>query len=274
MQITDLKNSLNKLGIKPNRYRGQNFVIDEETLNLIIDTARIKPRDRVVEIGPGLGALTSALLKSGADVLAIEKERAFGEYLRKKLKGEKLDVIIDNAIFAIPRLNLPEDYKVVANLPYSITSPVINLFLTGPQGKPSEMTLMVQKEVAERLTAPPGSSNRGILTVLVELLGRAQYIKTIPENVFYPAPKVKSAIIRIEISHSPTRPQKIEEVIKLVKRGFSKKRAKLKNALNGKIENHASLFESAGVDVNKRAEDITAKEWQYLAQIEADKGKS
>jgi len=130
MTIDTIKKTLSKLGIRPNKLLGQNFLVDESALGVMVRAADIKPGDTVVEIGPGLGVLTSALLKAGAKVIAIEQERKFGEYLRKNFKGHELDVIIDNAVLKIPDLRLPARYKVVSNLPYSITSPVINLFLT------------------------------------------------------------------------------------------------------------------------------------------------
>lgn len=299
MDKQQVLSTLNKIGIKPNRLKGQNFLIDEEVLQTIIKNSQIGEGETVVEVGPGLGVLTRALLQAGAKVIAIEQEREFGEYLRKNFKGSPLSVLIGNAVFKIPELELPAHYKVVANLPYSITSPVINLFLTRSTGSgltqskvegltrvtplPSAMILMVQREVAERLTAPPGDSNRGILTVLIELMGSAEIIALVPPTAFHPAPKVESAIIRIGITR-PTecrsfgqgdlelglRGEKVEKVMRVVKAGFAKKRAQIKNSFKLSLGLSSSAVDKwlaeAKIDPTLRAEDLTVENWQRLAQ--------
>ena len=142
--------TLNRIGIKPNKLKGQNFLVDEKVLQTIIETSGAGRGSTVVEVGPGLGVLTEALLKAGARVIALEQERQFVEYLRKKFDGSPLSVLAGNAVLKIPELKLPPEYAVVSNLPYSITSPVINLFLTRVSPRPMSLTLMVQGEVAER----------------------------------------------------------------------------------------------------------------------------
>ncbi len=291
MTIDQIKSELGRQNIKPNKFKGQNFLVDEDVLDTIIKSADIKKGETIVEIGPGLGALTSKLLSAGANVIAIEQEREFGEYLRKKYKGYPLDVIIANAVLKIPELVLPKNYKVVSNLPYSITSPVINLFLTrgcrceeSQQGDvaisknnrdcfvprndnrcyPEKMVLMVQKEVAQRLVAKSGESERGVLTVVVELLSKKrEIVTTVPPSSFYPAPKVESAILEILLSPT-TPPENFEGVMSVVKTGFSKKRAKLKNALKPKYGDTTSLLKSAGISENLRAEDVTPEQWIKL----------
>lgn len=266
MNIDQIRNILNKINIRPNNLKGQNFLIDEPVLDKIIQSADIKRGETIVEIGPGLGALTSKLLSAGANVIAIEQEREFGEYLRKKFKGYPLDVIIANAVLKIPELVLPKNFKVVSNLPYSITSPVINLFLTSSAiYRPKKMVLMVQKEVAQRLIAKSGESERGVLTVVVELLSKKRNIVvTVPPSSFYPQPKVDSAILEILLSPT-TPPENFEGVMSIVKAGFSKKRAKLKNALKPKYGDTTSLLQSVGIGENSRAEDITPDQWIKLA---------
>lgn len=291
MDINNIKNELGRLGIRPNKLLGQNFLVDDAVLDDIITAANIRPGETVVEIGPGLGVLTSRLLSAGAKVVAVEQQREFGEYLRKQFKGQELDVIIANAVLKIPELRLPKGYKVVSNLPYSITSPVINLFLSqgchcerersnlgiaasshGEIGiprndicRPNEMILMVQKEVAERLTAKKNSSERGVLTVLIELLCCSNIIvKAVSRQSFWPEPKVESAIIKLKIADSPADPKKIEGVMQIVKAGFSKKRAKLKNALKPKFGDTTSLLRACGIDSSARAEDLSSQEWKKL----------
>jgi 16S rRNA (adenine1518-N6/adenine1519-N6)-dimethyltransferase len=276
VEIEKIKSELSRLGIRPNKLLGQNFLVDDAVLDDIIVAADIKPGETVVEIGPGLGVLTSRLLSAGANVIAIEQQREFGEYLRKQFKGQELDVIIANAVLKIPELRLPKGYKVVSNLPYGITSPVINLFLSqgcrchpdrsgGIPCRPSEMVLMVQKEVAERLTAQKNSSDRGVLTVLIELICLSNIIvKAVSRQSFWPEPKVESAVIKLKIADSPTDPKKIEGVMQIVKVGFSKKRAKLKNALKPKFGDTTSLLRACDIDSFARAEDLSASEWTAL----------
>ena len=269
MNTNDVKSTLGRLGIKPNKLKGQNFLIDDSVLEKIITAAEISENEKVVEIGPGLGALTSRLLTAGADIVAIEQERAFVEYLRDHFSGQNLDVICDNAVLKIPDLRLPENYKVVANLPYAITSPVINSFLTKMPNVPELMVLLIQLEVAERLMAPPGSADRGILTVVVEAIGQMSLVTKVPNTAFSPPPKVESAVIRFDAKPSAERID-VTTLMPLVKAGFSKKRAKVINSLTMALrlpkDVIASACKKAGIDVNHRAEDLTIDNWTQLQQ--------
>jgi len=262
--------SLNKIDIKPNRMRGQNFLVDEKVLQTIIETSGAGRGSTVVEVGPGLGVLTEALLKAGARVIALEQERQFVEYLRKKFDGSPLSVLAGNAVLKIPELKLPPEYAVVSNLPYSITSPVINLFLTRVSPRPMSLTLMVQGEVAERLTAPVGSSKRGILTVLIEMLGSARLVARVSPASFYPSPKVESAVIRIDIGRQTSDVEETEKVMRVVKAGFSKRRAQIRNALKLGLKLDVAdvnrILSESNIDPTLRAEDLTANNWQVLAR--------
>jgi 16S rRNA (adenine1518-N6/adenine1519-N6)-dimethyltransferase len=270
MDKQQVSSALKRIGIKPNRLKGQNFLVDEEILRVIIESSQIGEGETVVEIGPGLGVLTRELLAAGAKVIAIEQEREFGEYLRKKFKGSPLSVLIGNAVFKIPELVLPAHYKVVANLPYGITSPVINLFLTRVSPCPSTLILMVQREVAERLTARPGDSRRGILTVLIELTGSAKIIALVPQTAFYPAPQVESAIIKIDVRCQSLDVGDTEQIMRVVKAGFAKKRAQIKNSLKLSLGLSSLAVDKwladAKIDPTKRAEDLHVTDWQRLAQ--------
>ncbi len=257
--------TLRKIGVKPSKLYGQNFLVDKEVLEKIIEVANIKKGDRIVEIGPGLGVLTGALMAKGASVLAIEKQREFVDYLRNKFKHRNVCVVANNALFAIPKLTVEPPYSVVANLPYSITSPVINLFLTKAPTPPQKMILMVQKEVAERLTAPPRASERGILTVLVEMLCRGKRIVfSVPPTSFWPPPKVYSAVIELTLKEEYSKAM-VKKTMAVVKAGFSKKRAQLKNALKPSFIDVEKTLLSLALDPCLRAEDLTAKDWQRLA---------
>lgn len=267
MNSNDVRATLGRLGVKPNKLKGQNFLIDDNVLDKIIAAAEILPGQKVVEIGPGLGALTSRLLSAGADVLAIEQERIFVDYLRDRYMGGSLDVIYGNAVLKIPELRLPEQYQVVANLPYAITSPTINEFLTQLSKPPQRMVLLIQYEVAERLLAPPGDANRGILTVVVEAMGKVSLVTRVPQSAFSPAPKVESAVIRFDLKPLPERVEP-SSFMPVVKAGFSKKRAKIANSLSIALKLPKDKIVQAcmqtGIDSNYRAEDLRINDWQKL----------
>lgn len=267
MNKQEVTSTLNRIGIKPNRLMGQNFLVDDEVLSQIVQISGVGKGSTVVEIGPGLGVLTGALLETGAKVVAIEQERRFVAYLHQKFYGTPLSVIAGNAVLKIPELQMPDGYQVVSNLPYSITSPVINLFLARVSPRPSSLTLMVQREVAERLTAPVGSAERGMLTVLIELMGSALIIQNVPPSAFWPSPKVDSAVIRIVVKRQTT---DVEQIMKVVKAGFAKRRAQIRNALKLGLKLDAydtnRILASSNIDPSLRAEALTVEDWQNLAK--------
>ena len=272
MNKLEVVSTLKKLGLKPNHLKGQNFLVDEDVLRTMVETSGVGRGSTVVEVGPGLGVLTKALLETGAKVIAIEQERQFVAYLRQKFDGTPLSVIAGNAVLKIPELQLPEKYQVVSNLPYSITSPIINLFLTRVSPRPSHLTLMVQREVAERLTAPVGSAERGILTVLIELLGSARLVARVSPASFHPLPKVESAVIRIGLGSQDSGfgGEEIEKVMWVVKAGFSKRRAQIRNALKLGLKLNADeanrILTESNINPTLRAEDLTVEDWQSLAR--------
>lgn len=273
---------------------GQHFLTDLKIAQKMVEVAAVKSGDKVVEIGPGKGALTYPLLKAGDEVIAIEKDRELGEALRaKKLKN--LKIIIDNALFALPRLNL-DKYKIVSNLPYSITSPVIRILLEGDKDNnpppPEIAVLMIQKEVAERLTAKPGSRERGVLTVMAEYYAsNIEIIEIVSAAKFKPQPKVDSAIIKISgINRHPDHPflpayvkasagrhssihpfihQSIHPFFRLVKSGFAGKRQILENSLSRGLKipkaEIAALLQKSGISAGRRAEDLSLEQWLKLA---------
>jgi 16S rRNA (adenine1518-N6/adenine1519-N6)-dimethyltransferase len=261
----------------------QHFLINKEILHKVVESAQLTEKDTVVEIGPGVGTLTYELIKNAGLVIAIEKDRNLARILKLKMfgfakdffvKGDqivncKLKIIVDNAVFAIPRLILPQNYKVVANLPYGITSPVIRLFFE-KEPAPEMMVLMVQKEVAERLVAKPGDSNRGFLTLLVEMYGQAEIVQKVPASSFWPVPKVESAIIRVqrtESSDQQIKKEDQEKIIKLAKIGFAHKRQQIHNALkslNLPQDKISKIFKKARIDGALRAEDLSLEDWRRL----------
>jgi len=252
-----IKSILSKYQIHPKRYMGQNFLIDENVLEKIIESAELSKNDTILEIGPGLGILTIELAKRVKKVIAIEKDKTLYQTLKKILEKQKINNVelINGDILNTSYKLQATSYKLIANLPYYITSPVIRKFLEAEQ-KPEIMILMVQKEVAQRITAKPPKMS--ILSVAVQFYAEPEIITYVSKKSFYPKPKVDSAIIKIiprpyvgrATSHINT-----EKFFNLVKRGFSAKRKMLKNNIP-EID-----FEKLGLNPKVRAENLSIDDW-------------
>jgi 16S rRNA (adenine1518-N6/adenine1519-N6)-dimethyltransferase len=226
---------------------GQHFLNNRHYLTLVADAADIKKGETVVEIGPGEGALTSVLLERGARVVAIEKDSRLIDFLRKKFKGEKLEIIEGDALEYEPAF---KKFKVVGNVPYYITGALFKKFLSGG-AQPSTLVFLVQKEVGERIAR---SKKESILSLSVKAYGTPLYIKSVPKGAFVPPPKVDSAIIAVKnISRDNFKSFAQEEkFFELVKKAFGGKRKMLRSTI--------------GIDSNMRPEDLSLKEWLTLAR--------
>lgn len=289
--------------IRAKKSLGQNFLINDKIIPEIIEAAEINKGDVVIEIGPGLGILTQGLVEAGAQVFAIEKDYDLSAKLQKKYKNTKnLKLVHQDALFFDlsifnPSTSLGASYKVVSNLPFNVAAPIIRKFLENPN-QPELMVLMVQKEVAEKIVAQPGESNRGILTLSVEYYAEAEIIKIVSKNSFRPQPKVDAAVIKIrpkdkEIKRQKdkeTKRQKDKEIkrqrdqktkrqkektepdlfFKIVKAGFSAKRRQIHNSLAATLrldKNQVSkILQKSEIDPALRAEDLTLLQWQKLCQ--------
>jgi len=255
---------------RPKKQLGQNFLINSSVLPKIISAAEIKPGDAVVEIGPGTGILTEELLKAGAKVFAIEKDFDLIAGLTQKFGSNKNLKIIHQDALWFDETTLPK-YKVVANLPFNVAAPLIRKFLESVN-QPELMVLMVQKEVAEKITAKPGDSERGILTLSVEFYGNAEIITDVSKNSFKPMPKVDAAIIKIKPfqSHfrSVTKQVESKQFFRIVKAGFAAKRQQIHNSLAATLripKNEVNdILKSSKIDPTKRAEDLSLKDWIRL----------
>lgn len=257
-----IKKILKKAYIWPKKKFGQNFLIDEKILDKMTEYLEIRKNDIVLEVGPGLGVLTKKLAQKAKLVLAIEKDRSLVEYLRKEYKSKKnIKIICDNALF-FDLKNIKAKYKVAANLPYNITSPVIRKFLCD-QNKPKKMVLMMQKEVAERICAKAGSSQRGYLTLLVEYYANVEIISEVKRNAFYPSPNVDSAIVGFEIIKRDYKNDKA--LFNLIKVGFSQKRRQIYHPLSSGLHIERNkikdILKNINIDYRKRAEDLTINNW-------------
>jgi len=271
---------------QPRKQFGQHWLRSDRALNQIMAAAELKKGnaeggirgDRVLEIGPGKGVLTRLLLDHADAVVAVEIDRDLCEFLVKKLgvidhflllQGDFLSLDLVQLLAPFPNFQNPN--KVVANIPYNITGPILEKLLgTIAQPNPhpfDSIVLLVQREVALRLKANPGSSHFGALSVRVQYLAHCDFICDVPAKAFYPPPKVDSAVIRLRprpIDSPANDPKKLETLLKL---GFGSKRKMLRNNLQGIIsrETLSNLLETMGINPQVRAEDLSVEQWVALS---------
>lgn len=264
----DLPCLLRQFGLHPEKSLGQNFLIDEASLQRIAEVAQITPADVVLEIGSGLGSLTRYLAAAGRSVVAVELDRKLIPALQHVVQlYPNIQVITGDILAHDPsQLVSQPDYLVVANIPYYITSAVIRHLLEA-RIPPKRLILTVQKEVARRICAAPGDMS--LLALSVQVYGHPEIVAHIPANAFYPPPKVDSAVIRILIYPSPLIPHhELDSFFRLIKAGFSQKRKTLRNALAAglHLSNHEveSMLHDAGIDPMRRAETLSISEWRQL----------
>lgn len=252
--------SINKFEQK--KSYGQNFLNNPEIAQKIIESADIREEDTIIEIGPGQGVLTRLLVKSPAKrVIAIEADRELEKFL--DFKQKKFAIIFANAIFQLPEIIADSPIKIISNLPYNITSPIINIMLTKMDPLPESAVLMVQKEVAERLTSMPHDRNRGILSIIVQALSTPEILFGVGHEEFNPPPQVDSAVIRLNNIHKPE--FDFDMFVKVLKWSFAGKRKKLKNTLLKTTNVEERLIAQAtGIDFEKRPEDLDLKEWTRI----------
>jgi 16S rRNA (adenine1518-N6/adenine1519-N6)-dimethyltransferase len=258
-------------GLHPTKGLGQNYLVDDRALQEIIDTADIKPEDKVLEIGPGLGNLTRHLAKYAQIVTAVEVDSHLIPVLTSILKPFSNIRLIHGDILQLDpgELMQGKDYLVVANIPYNITSALVRHLLecTHP---PRRIVLTIQKEVAERICALPGKLS--ILALSVQVYGKPRLHAIIPAQSFYPAPKVDSAILSVDIYPEPIMPVSLRDTFfKLVKAGFSQKRKTLRNSLSSGLSLPPISVEEqllhAGIDPMRRAETLNLSEWEKLSRL-------
>jgi len=257
--------------LRPRKSLSQNFLTDPEALDAIVEAAELQPGDRVVEVGPGLGVLTRRLLAAGASVLAVEVDARLAEYLRRELYGATgFELIEADALSLHPREMFPgESFKVVANIPYHITSPLLHAFLEGD--RPPELTvLLVQLEVAERVAAPPGKMS--YLSVFAQNAATAEVVARVPAAAFEPAPAVDSAVLRLRRRADPAVPvgDAREPFYRVVQAGFRQRRKQVHNGLSRELPVDRDAVEAAlqvcGVTPDRRPQTLTVDEWACLSR--------
>jgi 16S rRNA (adenine1518-N6/adenine1519-N6)-dimethyltransferase len=256
--------------LRPRRSLSQNFLTDSAALDEIVAAAELQPGDRVVEIGPGLGVLTRRLLAAGASVLAVELDARLASWLRRELGSvPRFELIEADALTIHPRECFPgASFKLVANIPYHITSPLLHTFLEGE--RPPELTvLLVQAEVAERIAAPPGQLS--YLSVFVQNVAHAEVVARVPAAAFEPSPKVDSAVLRLRRRTDPPVPvgEGRESFYRVVQAGFRQRRKQLHNGLGRELpmprEALTAAFATCGIDSERRPQTLSVDEWACLA---------
>jgi len=260
-------------GARPRKQLGQHWLKSEAVLSQIVEAAQSDDslsQDRLLEIGPGTGALTRRLLATSVHVTAVELDRHLCEKLRQQFQNEPKFQLIEGDILALD-LRAVNAQKVVANIPYYITGPILELLLgkiASPNPQPFEsIVLLVQKEVAQRICAEPGSRAFGALTVRVQYLAACEWVCVVPAKSFQPPPKVDSAVIKLmprPFLVQAKDPSKLETLVKV---GFATKRKMLRNNLKGIVERDRlfSIYEDLGIKPEARAEELSVEQWVMLS---------
>jgi 16S rRNA (adenine1518-N6/adenine1519-N6)-dimethyltransferase len=260
----DIGDLLERHGITPSRALGQNFLCDPHMVTKIVRLAGVEPGDSVIEIGPGLGSLTLGLVKAGASVTAIELDKFLVPILREVVEGKDVTVIQADAMEVDWQPILGEKkWRVVANLPYNVAAPLV-LDLLASQPQLVSWTVMVQKEVGERLAADPGSKTYGIPSVLRAYWGTAKVVGNVGHQVFLPRPRVDSALVRIERHAVPPVDVPFDELAKLVRAGFGQRRKMLRRSLSQYLT--SAQIEASGVDPTARGETLDLDAWAALVR--------
>ncbi len=269
---------LRRYNLKAKKGLGQNFLIDSDVLEAIVNAADLKPEDTVIEVGPGSGILTAELAKRSGWVIAIELDAQMADALEKTLPYDNVVILNEDVLGTDPSKILKgrlshvppgmQHYKVVANLPYYITSPVLRHFLEA-QVKPEMMVVMVQKEVAEAVLAGPGKMS--ILGISVQFYGRPSLVTFVPAASFFPAPEVDSAVIKIDVyAKPPVEVSDTGDFFRLVRAGFAAPRKQVANSLMQGLKlprtDVTELLSKAGLGPQRRAETFTIEEWAALSR--------
>jgi 16S rRNA (adenine1518-N6/adenine1519-N6)-dimethyltransferase len=269
MKITDpqqLKNYLRARNLKPKDYLGQNFLIDEQVLDEIVQVADLKSTDVVLEVGPGLGVLTGELASRVKEVYAIEKDSNLASMLRHEFAAEKKVKIINEDIlrFHIAR-NILSEYKVVANIPYYLTSKLLQLLLES-EHPPTLMVLMIQKEVGERVIASVGELS--ILGISVQIYADVEISASVSKHSFWPVPKVDSVVLKITPKNKYPQIKDKKLFFRIIKIAFAGKRKQIHNSLTHGLhlskEKVAELITKSGIELTARPQDISIQQWIAL----------
>lgn len=267
---------MKKYGITANKNYGQNFLVDENIVNSIVDSANITKNDLIIEIGPGLGTLSSALIEKAGKLICIELDKKMLDILNDRFALYNNFELINDDVLKVDlnsvineNLNVLKSAKVVANLPYYITTPIIMKLLESHLNLES-ITVMVQKEVAERLTEVPGGKNSGAITYSINYYTEPSLITNVPNTSFIPSPKVDSSVINLKLLDSPkVNPLNEDLFFKIIKTAFLQKRKTLLNTLLiGKIADRdfiEKMLTELNIDLKIRGEKLTLEQFKEIA---------
>lgn len=263
---------LESIGHQPKKKLGQNFLIDGNTVRKSLELANLKAKRIVVEIGPGLGTLTSALLEAGAIVYGVEKDPALFTYLKEKLLPrfpQRLHLLLGDALeypLAGLKAEGQESFQIIANLPYAISTPWLDAVLNGPL--PQSMTLMLQQEAANRFNASVGTKNFGAISIFLTSAYEAKRSHKVSRNCFYPVPQVDSVLLHVELKQNPFFFKR--ETKRIIRQIFTQRRKQLQTVCRQLKESQklsgwlAQLQETASMDPKQRAETLSLEAWQAL----------
>lgn len=258
---------LRRLGLSARKGFSQSFLTDSYTVADIVAAAELHSDEEVLEVGPGLGVLTRELVKAARRVVVVELDRQLAALLPHLVPGAKnLEIIQGNFLEFDPATVFRGPFKVVANLPYNITSPALRHMLTAT-ARPTLAVVMVQREVADRIAAKPGDTS--LLSIMVQLYARVTVVRQVPAEAFYPAPKVDSTVLKLELYERP--PEGVEDpeaLLQLVAAGFSRRRKQLHNSLSQSLwfppNGVFVVLEAAGIDPTRRPQTLSIEEWARL----------
>ena len=264
---------MESLGVAPSKKLGQNFLVDQNFVESIVRDAKIKPDDRILEVGPGFGALTGLLLDTGAQVAAIEFDRKLAAWLRERYKTTSLNLIEGDAC----KVNIPaifgEDtpFRLISNLPYSAGTVIVANMLT-LKTPPTEMLVMLQKEVGMRLAAAAGEEEYGALSVRVQNMYQVKCVRIAPPDLFFPRPEVDSVILRLTLRSDRPDPVTFKRLTTLVKLSFAHRRKKMfkQAAAAFDPEKLGAAMDRLGISRDIRAEKVTPEQFRSLAELLED----
>jgi 16S rRNA (adenine1518-N6/adenine1519-N6)-dimethyltransferase len=272
-KIADLaatRHILKTFDLRASKRLGQNFLINSSVVKKIVDAAEISEGDEVLEIGPGIGTLTQGLLEAGAKVTAVELDKKLPAVLEKTLEGYENFKLVQGDILKVDIEELmPPNFKVVANLPYYITTQIL-LTLLEKKLPVTKIVTMVQKEVAERMTAAPNSKIYGAMTVAVQFRADVQIAFEVPPSAFLPRPEVTSAVVVCDVRESPLKVADENYFIKVVRAAFGQRRKTLVNSLLGagfQREKILSALEVANISAERRAENLSIEDFVNLSNL-------
>jgi 16S rRNA (adenine1518-N6/adenine1519-N6)-dimethyltransferase len=274
-----LKKDYKKKRVFAKKSLGQNFLCDQDYIEKIVNSLNLQPDDSVLEIGPGRGALTKKLIERARSVIAVELDTNLIGVLRQEYGDRANFRLIEADALEIDfhKVLPPSPVKIAANLPYNISTAILQKIIKKRECF-SEAVLMLQREVVERITAPPGNRERGFLTVLIEAYCRTVKLFDVPPDAFRPVPKVWSSVVKIEFSDSSPITSVDEQLFfQIISSGFTQKRKTILNNIknifcnlsinNPNIKSAQEMLELSGVDANVRAEDLTLEDWINLVKV-------